>query len=130
MLNDYGADGVMIGRASIGHPWIFREVKHYLHTGTHLAIPTLEERLEACKEHVQHSIEWKGNNLGLLEMRRHYGPYFRGLEHIKPFRSRLVQTLSAQEVYDILGEIELHYKDQEVIFAKTNVKAEYAGFDA
>ena len=130
MLNDYGADGVMIGRASIGHPWIFREIKHYLKTGTNLAQPTLSERLDACREHVAHSIEWKGNNLGLLEMRRHYGPYFRGLENIKPFRSRLVLTMSAQEVFDILGEIELHYKDIENIYAKPNTKEEYAGFDA
>ena len=130
MLNDHGADGVMIGRASIGYPWIFREVKHYLNTGKHLAPPTLSERLDACREHVMHSIEWKGNNLGLLEMRRHYGPYFRGLENIKTYRSRLVLTMSAQEVYDILGEIELHYKDQENIYAKPNVKMEYSGFDA
>ena len=130
MLNDFGADGVMIGRASIGHPWIFREVRHYLNTGEHLAPPTLAERLDACREHVMHSIEWKGHNLGLLEMRRHYGPYFRGLENIKPFRSRLVLSMSVQEIFDILGEIELHYKDQENIYAKPNVKVEYAGFDA
>jgi nifR3 family TIM-barrel protein len=130
MLNDFGADGVMIGRASIGHPWIFREVRHYLNTGEHLAQPTLAERLDACREHVMHSIEWKGHNLGLLEMRRHYGPYFKGLENIKPFRSRLVLSMSVQEIFDILGEIELHYKDQENIYAKPNTKTEYAGFDA
>lgn len=130
MLNDYGADGVMIGRAAIGYPWIFREIKHYLRTGTHLALPTLAERLDACREHVQHSVDWKGNNLGLLEMRRHYSHYFKGLEHIKPFRSRLVLTMSKDEVFDILGEIELHYQNRETIFAKPNVKQEYAGFDA
>jgi tRNA-dihydrouridine synthase B len=121
----------MIGRAAIGHPWIFREVKHYLKTGEHMAQPTLAERLDACREHVMHSIEWKGNNLGLLEMRRHYGPYFRGLENIKGYRSRLVQTLSAQEVYDILGEIENHYSGLENMWAKPNTPNEvYAGFDA
>ncbi len=135
MLNDFGADGVMIGRASIGHPWIFREIKHYLNTGEHLAQPTLAERLDACREHVQQSIEWKGHNLGLLEMRRHYAPYFKGLEHIKPFRSRLVLSMSVQEIYDILGEIEIHYRDMPNIWAKTNVKeentvVEYAGLDA
>ena len=130
MLNDFGADGVMIGRASIGHPWIFREVRHYLNTGEHLASPTLAERLDACREHVLHSIEWKGHNLGLLEMRRHYGPYFRGLENIKPFRSRLVLTMSVQEVMDILGEIELHYKDMPNVWAKANTPREYAGLDA
>jgi tRNA-dihydrouridine synthase B len=129
MLNDYGADGVMIGRASIGHPWIFREVRHYLNTGEYLAPPTLAERLDACREHVMHSIEWKGHNLGLLEMRRHYSPYFRGLENIKPFRSRLVLSMDVQEIYDILGEIELHYKDCENIYAKSNVREEYAGSD-
>ena len=132
LLNDFGADGVMIGRAAIGHPWIFREVRHYLNTGEHLAQPTLAERLDACREHVMHSIEWKGHNLGLLEMRRHYSPYFKGLAHIKPFRSRLVLSMSVQEIYDILGEIELHYKDMpdDEMWAKTNVKEEYAGFDA
>ena len=90
----------------------------------------MAERLEACKEHVQHSIEWKGHNLGLLEMRRHYGPYFKGLEHIKAFRSRLVLSMSVQEIYDILGEIEVHYSGMENIWAKTNVREEYAGFDA
>ncbi len=129
MLNDYGADGVMIGRAAIGHPWIFREVKHYLKTGEHLAQPTLAERLEACKEHVMHSIEWKGHNLGLLEMRRHYAPYFKGLENIKTFRSRLVLSMSVQEIYDILGEIEIHYSGMENMWAKPNTKAEYAGLD-
>ena len=129
MLHEYGADGVMIGRASIGYPWIFREVKHYLATGEHLALPTLAERLEACKEHLQHSIEWKGEKLGILEMRRHYGPYFKGLVNIKPYRSRLVLSMSVQELYDILGEIELHYSHQEVIWAKTNEPKEYAGMD-
>jgi tRNA-dihydrouridine synthase len=129
MLNDYGADGVMIGRASIGYPWIFREVKHYLRTGEHLALPTLAERLEACKEHLLHSIQWKGDKLGILEMRRHYGPYFRGLENIKTYRSRLVLSMSAAEIIDILGEIEQHYSQQEIVWgAKKEVPA-YAGLD-
>lgn len=128
MLKNYGADGVMIGRAAIGYPWIFREVKHYLKTGQHLPAPTLEERLDAAREHFTRSIQWKGEKLGILEMRRHYGHYFRGLENIKPFRSRLVHTMSVQEVFDILGEIEMHYKDLPNIFAKTN-EPSYAGYD-
>ncbi len=109
MINKYGADGVMIGRASIGYPWIFREIKHYLATGDQLAPPTLDERLAAAKEHLHRSIQWKGEKLGILEMRRHYGHYFRGLENIKPFRSRLVQTMDPNEILTVFEEIESHY---------------------
>lgn len=124
MICEYGADGVMIGRAAIGHPWIFREVRHYLNTGSLLPMPTLAERLEACREHVRHSVLWKGHNLGLLEMRRHYSPYFRGLENIKPFRSRLVQSMSEQEIYDILGEVEQFYQSRELIWTAASRDAE------
>lgn len=126
MMQDFGADGVMIGRASIGYPWIFREVKHYLKTGQTLAPPTLAERLATCREHIERSIQWKGEKLGILEMRRHYGHYFRGLLNVKVYRSRLVQTMSVQEIFDVLGEIETHYANQEVIWAKPNIKEEYA----
>ncbi|WP_026462230.1 tRNA dihydrouridine synthase DusB [Adhaeribacter aquaticus] len=101
----YGVDGVMIGRAAIGYPWIFREVKHFAKTGELLAPPTLQERMEACKSHFTKSIEWKGERLGIFEMRRHYTNYFRGLPHFKPYRMRLVQTENPQEIYDILDEV-------------------------
>jgi len=101
----YDVDGVMIGRASIGYPWIFREVKHFIATGTLLAPPTLQERMEACKTHFSKSLEWKGERLGIFEMRRHYTNYFRGLPNFKPFRMRLVQSEDPQEIYEILDEV-------------------------
>lgn len=101
----YGVDGVMIGRASIGYPWIFREVKHFAQTGELLAPPTLQERMEACRTHFTKSLEWKGERLGIFEMRRHYTNYFRGLPNFKPYRMRLVQTENPQEIYDILEEV-------------------------
>jgi len=103
--NQYGVDGIMIGRAAIGYPWIFREVKHFMETGLLLPPPTLQERMEVCKMHFTKSLEWKGERLGTFEMRRHYTNYFRGLPHFKPYRMRLVQTENPQEVYDILDEI-------------------------
>ena len=109
----YGVDGIMIGRAAIGYPWIFREVKHYVETGELLPPPTLQERMEACKTHFTKSIEWKGERLGIFEMRRHYTNYFRGLANFKPYRMRLVQTEDPQEVYEILDEVAgvLEYAD-------------------
>lgn len=86
----YGVDGVMIGRASIGYPWIFREIKHYLATGEHLAPPTLSERLDAAQRHLELSVEWKGERLGIIEMRRHYTNYFKGIPHFKDYRIKLV----------------------------------------
>ncbi|KAA5544171.1 tRNA dihydrouridine synthase DusB [Adhaeribacter rhizoryzae] len=101
----YGVDGIMIGRASIGYPWIFREIKHYFETGEILPPPTLQERMEVCKMHFTKSLEWKGERLGIFEMRRHYTNYFRGLANFKPYRMRLVQTESPEEVYNILDEV-------------------------
>ncbi|MBL7779538.1 MAG: tRNA dihydrouridine synthase DusB [Chitinophagales bacterium] len=116
MVKKYGADGVMIGRASIGHPFIFREIKHFVQTGEHYAPPTLHERLDACRTHLLRSIAWKGEKLGILEMRRHYGPYFAGFAGIKAFRSRLVVSESMQEILNILAEIHEHYsKDENLI---------------
>lgn len=105
LKNQYGVDGIMIGRAAIGNPWIFREVKHYLATGEALAPPTLEERINACKTHFRKSIEWKGNRLGVVEMRRHYANYFKGLDNFKPFRTRLVTLEDIQEIEATLDEI-------------------------
>jgi tRNA-dihydrouridine synthase B len=101
----YGVDGIMIGRASIGYPWIFREIKHYRETGELLAPPTLQERIDMCKMHFDKSLEWKGPRLGIFEMRRHYANYFRGLPNVKTYRTRLVQTEDPEEIYAILDEI-------------------------
>lgn len=107
--NRYGVDGIMIGRASIGYPWIFREIKHYFKTGKILAPPTIRERVEAARQHLRHSLVWKGEVLGVLEMRRHYTNYFKGFKGIKHFRARLVGTMNPAELFEILDEIEMVY---------------------
>ncbi len=101
----YGVDGIMIGRAAIGYPWIFNEIKHFMATGKKLSPPTLEERVEVAKKHLAFSIEWKGERKGIFEMRRHYTNYFRGIPHFKPFRTRLVEAESGSEIETILEEI-------------------------
>jgi nifR3 family TIM-barrel protein len=103
--NEYGVDGIMIGRASIGHPWIFNEIKHYLKTGKHLAAPTINNRVQAAKIHLSESIRWKGLTLGILEMRRHYTNYFRGLPGIKEYRLKLVNYQTEEEIIQLLDEI-------------------------
>ncbi|MHA8051232.1 tRNA dihydrouridine synthase DusB [Aquirufa sp. ROCK-SH2] len=108
--NKYGVDGIMIGRASIGYPWIFNEIKHFLKTGEHLAGPDLQERIRVCLKHLEFSIRWKGNHGGIVEMRRHYANYFKGLDHFKPFRSRLVTSSSFEEIVQILQEVSQFYQ--------------------
>ncbi len=98
-------DGMMIGRASIGNPWIFREIKYYLKTGNFLPKPTIEERVEVCKTHLQKSIAWKGPKTGIFEMRRHYANYFKGIENFKETRMKLVAFENIDEIYDILEGI-------------------------
>jgi tRNA-dihydrouridine synthase B len=112
--NRYGLDGVMIGRASIGNPWFFREVKHYIKTGETLAPPSFDERIEICKRHVDFSIKWKGEMLGLLEMRQHYTNYFKGYEGIKHFRNGLVNALKREEIYSILDEMNFQFGEVTV----------------
>ncbi|MBP6183766.1 MAG: tRNA dihydrouridine synthase DusB [Saprospiraceae bacterium] len=107
--NRYGIDGIMIGRASIGYPWIFREIRHYLETGILLDPPTIAERVNAARQHLKHSIEWKGQKLGVLEMRRHYTNYFKGLEGVKIFRAKLVTEDDPALLFEILDEIETNY---------------------
>lgn len=114
MKNKYGVDGVMIGRAAIGYPWIFREIKHYLKTGALLAPPTLEERINVCKDHLNKSIAWKGETLGVLEMRRHYTNYLKGLPNIKDFRLKLVTCKSGGEVEEVLDRVLTFYQGYEI----------------
>ena len=111
----YGVDGIMIGRASIGNPWIFKEIKHYFKTGDILSPPTIAERVAAAKQHLLHSIEWKGLKLGVLEMRRHYTNYFRGLRGIKAYRQKLVTTNEPNTLLAILEEIKAIYSEEEVL---------------
>ena len=112
--NRYGVDGIMIGRASIGYPWIFNEIKHYLNTGTHLAPPTIADRVTVCKEHLDFSMRWKSNHAGIVEMRRHYTNYFKALPHFKEYRLELVTTYSYDEIISILNEINSKYSEMEV----------------
>lgn len=102
----YGVDGIMIGRASIGYPWIFREIKHYFATGEQLAPPSVAERVDAARRHLSRSLEWKGPVLGVVEMRRHYSSYFKGYPGIKPFRQRLVTEMDPALLFETLEEIE------------------------
>ena len=105
MKNQYGLDGAMIGRAAIGNPWIFNEIKHYFCTGEKLEKPNIKEKIKICKQHLIHSIDWKGENLGIAEMKRHYPNYFRGIPNFKPFRIKLVTSESLNEILDTLDEI-------------------------
>ena len=105
----YRVDGIMIGRATIGNPWIFREIKHYLKTGEILPPPTVEERVSAAREHLTRSLDWKNEKLAVLEMRRHYTNYFKGFKNIKYFRSKLVGTMNPDELFSILTDIEETY---------------------
>ena len=101
----YGVDGIMIGRAAIGYPWIFREIKHYFATGELLPPPSVEERVAAAREHLTRSLDWKGDTLGVLEMRRHYTNYFRGLPNIKQYRKVLVSEFDPAVLHATLDEI-------------------------
>ena len=103
--NRYGVDGIMIGRASIGYPWIFKEIKHYMLTGNLISPPSLEERIKVAQKHLDFSVSWKGEKTGIFEMRRHYTNYFKGFAHFKPFRQALVEANSYQEVLQILQRI-------------------------
>lgn len=103
---EYEVDGIMIGRAAIGYPWIFREIKHFYQTGEKLDGPSLVERVDVCRTHFLRSLDWKGPRTGIFEMRRHYSNYFKGLADFKPYRMRLVSSEDKDEILDILNEIE------------------------
>lgn len=107
----YNVDGMMIGRASIGYPWIFNEIKHFLATGEKLAPPELEERIQVAKQHLDFSVEWKGPKLGILEMRRHYTNYFRGMPNFKQYRTEMVTAETYKHVCEILEQVSDVYAD-------------------
>lgn len=111
----YGVDGIMIGRASIGNPWIFREVKQFLNDGTIADPPTLEERIDAVLEHLHRSIIWKGQKIAINEMRRHYTNYFRGYPEVKQFRTLLVNASSYGEVEDITATMRAFYNSEALL---------------
>ena len=112
MKNRYGVDGVMIGRASIGNPWIFREIKHFLATGEILEPPTVDERTDACLIHLEKSMSWKNELTGIFEMRRHYANYFKGFDHFKDFRMTLVTSVSLEEIKATLEEVRIRYSPE------------------
>ena len=111
MKDTYGVDGIMIGRASIGNPWIFNEIKHYLNTGELLPVASKAQKAEAAIRHLQMAVKWKGEKLGVFETRRHYGNYFRGFPFFKETKMKLVTTDSADELFDILEEIKRSYSE-------------------
>lgn len=109
MKNRYGVDGIMIGRASIGYPWIFNQVKQYLAGNTSYSVPGIDERIEVCRTHLLKSVEWKGNVLGILEMRRHYTNYFKGMDHFRDYRVKLVTSNHLDELLETLELIKEKY---------------------
>ncbi|MGB0806362.1 MAG: tRNA dihydrouridine synthase DusB [Salibacteraceae bacterium] len=115
----YGVDGIMIGRAAIGYPWIFNEIKHYMATGEHLAPPTIAERVRVAKRHLELSLDWKGERRGIVEMRRHYTNYFRGVAHFKEIRKVLVQSENPNELFDTLAMIAQKGNSGELRMMKT-----------
>ena len=110
MKERYGVDGVMIGRAAIGYPWVFNEIKHFLKTNNHLEKPTLKDRVIACKRHLKHSINWKGEVLGIAEMKRHYTNYFKGIPHFKEYRIKLVTSYNLDEILMTLNKVEVEFE--------------------
>ena len=107
--NRYGVDGVMIGRASIGNPWFFKQVKHFIATGEELGMPSIEERVDVVKKHLEMSLEWKGEREGIVEMRRHYSNYFKGIPDFKPVRMKLVTSFEVEEIFDTLQEVKREF---------------------
>jgi tRNA-dihydrouridine synthase B len=108
--NRYGVDGIMIGRAAIGHPFIFNEIKHFFNTGERLSKPTIVQKVAVAKQHLEASIKWKGEKLGILEMRRHYTNYLKGISHVKEHRLKIVNSLELQEIYELLDELSFNFE--------------------
>lgn len=115
MRDNYGLDGCMIGRASIGNPWFFKQVKHFFKTGSHLMPISMTERVEAARRHLQMAINWKGETLGVFETRRHYTNYFRGIPHFKEYRMKLVTSDDSKDVFVALDEILEKFEDYQFV---------------
>jgi tRNA-dihydrouridine synthase B len=111
--NKYACDGIMIGRAAIGYPWIFNEIKHFFETGEHLDAPTISDRLLAVRQHAEWSAEWKGEKLGLIEMRQHYSNYFRGIPHFKDFRRKFLEVYTLEEMDEVIKETQGFYEEYQ-----------------
>ena len=115
MKDKYGLDGAMIGRASIGNPWFFNQVKHFMKTGTHITLPSLSDRVNTAKRHLEMSISWKGNVLGVLETRRHYANYFKGYPNFKQYRKQMVTLNCPNEIYGLFDEVLEKYSLEEMV---------------
>ncbi|UKB83252.1 tRNA dihydrouridine synthase DusB [Chryseobacterium sp. MEBOG06] len=109
----YACDGIMIGRAAIGYPWIFNEIKHFFKTGENLPAPVIADRLLAVRQHAEWSVEWKGEKLGLVEMRQHYSNYFRGVPHFKEFRKRFLEVFTLEEMDSLIKETQQFYEEYQ-----------------
>lgn len=105
----YGVDGLMIARASYGNPWIFREIKYYLEHGNQLPTPDVEERIKISLIHLERSVDWKGERRGVIELRKHWSDYFKGYPNFKPFRQKLMETETFDEVKSVLEKIKAYY---------------------
>ena len=114
MRDEFGLDGAMIGRASIGNPWFFAQVKHYFKTKEHLPPPTIKDRVEMARRHLQMAIDWKGDKLGVFETRRHYTNYFKGIPHFKEYRLQMVTLDNASEVFEVFDRVAFNYQEAEV----------------
>src|SRR5919206_5023607 len=121
--NRYGVDGIMIGRAAIGYPWIFNEIKHFVQTGEHLPPPSIQQRVDVIKQHLHRSVEWKGLKAGINEMRRHYTNYLKGLPNIKEFRLKLVTISEVAQIDEVLNEIIKAYEGYEFTPRKVDMDA-------
>jgi len=115
MRDEYGLDGAMIGRASIGNPWFFKQVKHYFNTGEYLKPITLQERVEAARRHLQMSIDWKGEKLGVFETRRHYTNYFKGIPNFKEYRMKMVTSDHSEDVFATFDEVLEKFSDYQFV---------------
>ncbi|CAI8727336.1 tRNA dihydrouridine synthase DusB [Chryseobacterium sp. IT-36CA2] len=109
----YACDGIMIGRAAIGYPWIFNEIKHFFKTGENLPEPTISDRLLAVRQHAEWSVEWKGERLGLVELRQHYSNYFRGIPHFKEFRKKFLEVFTLEEMNSLIQETQQFYEEYQ-----------------
>ncbi len=114
MRDDFGLDGAMIGRASIGNPWFFNQVKHFFKTKTHLPEPTIKERIQMAEKHLKMAIKWKGEKLGVLETRRHYSNYFKGIPDFKQYKTIMVTSDYSDDIFSLFSDLKSKFKEQEL----------------
>ena len=114
MRDDFGLDGAMIGRASIGNPWFFNQVKHFFKTKTHLPEPTIKERIQMAEKHLKMAIKWKGEKLGVLETRRHYSNYFKGIPDFKKYKTIMVTSDYSDDIFSLFSDLRSKFKEHEL----------------